>query len=189
MQLAAREHRLQHVRRINRAFGRSGADHGVQLVDEENDEPLRIGDFLEHRLQPFLELPAVLCARHERAHVERDDTLVLEAFRHIPPDDPAGQTLDDGGLSNSGFADEDGVVLGSPRQHLNNAADLLVTADHRIELALSRELGEIPPVALERLVGALGVLIRDPLRSANGFHRAGDLVRRDAPLVEEPRGG
>ena len=34
VQLAAGEHRLQHVRRVHRPFRRAGADHCVQLVDE-----------------------------------------------------------------------------------------------------------------------------------------------------------
>ena len=42
VQLAACEHRLQHVRRVERALGRAGADHGVQFVDEENDLAFRL---------------------------------------------------------------------------------------------------------------------------------------------------
>ena len=41
VQLAARQHRLQHLRRVHRAFGRAGADDGMQLVDEEDDLALR----------------------------------------------------------------------------------------------------------------------------------------------------
>ena len=33
-QLAARQHRLDHVAGVHRAFGRAGADDRVQLVDE-----------------------------------------------------------------------------------------------------------------------------------------------------------
>ena len=36
-QLAAREHRLEHVGGVHRAFGLARADEGVQLVDEEDD--------------------------------------------------------------------------------------------------------------------------------------------------------
>ena len=189
VQLAAREHRLQHVRRVHRAFGRAGADHGVQLVDEEDDLPLRVGDFLEHGLQPLLELAAVLRAGDERAHVERDDALVLEAFRHVAADDAAGQSFDDGGLADAGLADEDRVVLRAARQHLNDAADLLVAADDRIELALARELGEVAAVALERLIRAFRVLVRDALRSADARERLQDLVARDAALLQQLRGG
>ena len=153
VQLAAREHRLEHVRRVHRAFGRAGADDGVQLVDEQDDLPCGVGDFLEHRLQPLLELAAVLRAGDQRAHVERDDPLVLQPFGHVLADDALRQPFDDGGLADAGLADEHRVVLGAARQHLDDAADLLVAADDRIELALARELGEVAAVALERLVG------------------------------------
>ena len=171
VQLAAREHRLQHVRRVHRAFGRAGADDGVELVDEQDDLALRVGDLLEHRLQALLELAAVLRAGDERAHVERDDALVLQPFGHVAADDAAGQAFDDGGLADAGLADEDRVVLGAARQHLDDAADLLVAADHRIELALARELGQVAAVALERLIGAFGVLVGDALRSADARQR------------------
>ena len=84
VQLAAREHRLEHVGGVHRAFGGAGPDDGVELVDEEDDLALRVGDFLEHGLQPLLELAAILRAGDERAHVERDDLLVLQALRARP---------------------------------------------------------------------------------------------------------
>ena len=133
--------------------------------------PCGVGDLLEHRLQPLLELAAVLRAGDQRAHVERDDALVLEAFGHVAADDAAGQPFDDGGLADAGLADEHRVVLGAARQHLDDAADLLVAADHRIELASARQLGEVAAVALERLVGALRVLVGDALRAADARQR------------------
>ena len=54
-----------------RAFGRARADDRVELVDEQDDLALRLGDLLQHRLQPLFELAAVLRAGDERAHVER----------------------------------------------------------------------------------------------------------------------
>ena len=44
--------------------------------------------------------------------------------------------FDDRGLADAGLADQHRVVLGAPLQHLDRAADLVVAADHRIELAL-----------------------------------------------------
>ena len=154
VQLAARQHRLEHVGRVHRAFRGAGADDGVELVDEEDDLAGGIGDFLEDRLQPLLELAAVLRAGDQRAHVERDDLLVLQPLGHVLPHDALGQAFDDGGLADAGLADEDRVVLGPARQHLDHAADLVVAADDRIELALARELGEVAAVALERLIRA-----------------------------------
>ena len=48
-QLAPRQHRLEHVRRVDRAFGRARADNRVQLIDEKDDLALRIGDLFQKR--------------------------------------------------------------------------------------------------------------------------------------------
>ena len=62
----------------------------------------------------------------------------------------------DGGLADAGLADQHGVVLGAPGQHLDGAADLLVAADDGIDLALGGERGQVAGIALERVVGLLG---------------------------------
>ena len=82
-------------------------------------------------------------------------------------DDALRQAFDDGGLADAGLADQHRVVLGAARQHLDHAADLVVAADDRIELALARQLGEVAAVALERLVRRLGILAGDALRAAD----------------------
>ena len=45
-----------------------------------------------------------------------------------------------------------GIVLGAARQHLDGAADFLVAADHRIELAVARGLGQVAGVFLQRVI-------------------------------------
>ena len=156
-QLAAGEHRLEHVAGVHRALGGAGADHGVQLVDERDDLAVALLDLVEHGLEPLLELAAVLGARDHRAEVERDQPLVLQRLGHVPGDDALGQALDHGGLADAGLADQHRVVLGAPGQHLHHAADLGVPADHRVELAGAGALGEVDAVLLQRLVGVLGV--------------------------------
>ena len=111
---------------------------------------------LEHGLQPLLELAAILGAGEQRAEIERQQPPVLQGLRHVAVDDALGQPLDDGGLADAGLADQHRVVLGAARQHLDGAPDLLVAADHRIELALARFLGEIARVFLERVIALLG---------------------------------
>jgi hypothetical protein len=71
MQLAARQRGLEHVAGIHRAFGLAGADHGVQLVDEQDHLAFLLGEIVQHRLQALLELAAELRAGDQRAHVER----------------------------------------------------------------------------------------------------------------------
>src|SRR5215471_18997076 len=123
VELAARQHRLQHVRRVDGALCRSGADHGMKLVDEEDHLPLRVGDFLEDGLQSLLEFAAIFRTGHESAHVERNDTLVLQTLGYVAADDATREPFDDGGLADAGLADEDRVVFGAAGQHLDDAAD------------------------------------------------------------------
>ena len=188
-QLAARQRRLEHVRGVDRALGPAGADDRVQLVDEEDDLALALGDLLEHGLEPVLELAAVLRAGDQRADVERDQALVLQRLGDVAVDDAPRQPLDDRGLADARLADEHRVVLRAPREHLHHAADLLVAADHRVELAAARHVREVAPVPLQRLVLLLGVLVGDALAAAHRLHRLEDRLAADAGRLEHLCGG
>ena len=94
----------------------------------------------------------------ERAHVEGEQFLVLEAVRHVAVDDAQRQALDDGGLADAGLADQHRIVLGAAGKYLDGAADFLVTADHRVELAVAGGLGQIAGIFLQRVIGVLGRL-------------------------------
>ena len=87
-------------------------------------------------------------------------------LRDVAVDDALGEPLDDGGLADAGLADEHRVVLRAPAQHLDDAADLGVAADDRVELAAAGAVGEVDAVLLERLVGRLGVLRGDAAHAA-----------------------
>ena len=86
-QLAAGEHRLQQVGGVHRALGGARADDGVQLVHEEDDPALGLGDLLEHRLEAVLELAAVLRAGDQGADVERHHAAVAQRLGHVTGDD------------------------------------------------------------------------------------------------------
>src|SRR5438034_9657047 len=123
------------------------------------------------------------------ADVEGDELLALEPLGDVARDDALRESLDDGGLADARLADEHGVVLGAPREHLDDPADLLVAADDGIELAPSRQVGEVARVALERLVLLLGVGVGDPLRPAHLRERLVDGFGRHAVLREHAAGG
>ena len=156
-QFPAREHRLEQVGGVDRALGGARADDRVQLVEEQDDRALRLGDLFEHALQAFLELAAVGGAGDQRAHVQRDHAPVAQRLGHVVRDDPLGEALDDRGLADARLADQHGVVLGAAGEHLDHAADLLVAPDHRVELALLGHLGEVAPEALQRALLLLGL--------------------------------
>ena len=186
VQLAPREHRLEQVRGVDGALGRARPDHRVQLVDEQDDAAVRIGDLLQHRLQALLELAPVLRARHQGPEVEADDAFVLQPLRHVAPRDSVGEALDDGGLADPRLADEHGVVLGPARQHLQRPPDLVVAPDDGVEPVLPRRLGEVVAIAFERLVLALRVLVGDALASPHRGQRLEDPRRRDPVRREQP---
>ena len=179
-QLAAREHRLEQVRGVHGALGGAGAHDRVQLVHEEDDLALGVGDLLEHGLQPVLELAAVLGAGDQRADVQRDHAPVAQRLGHVARDDALGEALGDGGLADAGLADQHGVVLGAAREHLDHAPDLLVAPDHRVELAVLGGLGEVAAEALQRLVLVLGVLVGHAVGAAHLLDRLGELRARGA---------
>ena len=118
-QLAARQGGLEHVGRVGGALGRAGAHDGVQLVDEEDDLALGLGDLAQHRLEAVLELAAVLgCPRSAR----RCRGIRRRSFRalgHVARHDALGEPLGDGGLAHAGLADQHRVVLRAPREHLD----------------------------------------------------------------------
>ncbi len=182
-QLAASEHRLDHVAGVHRSLGTTGADDRVQLVDERDHLAGGVGDLLEHRLQTLLELAAVLGTGEHRADVERDQALALQALGHVAVGDPPRQAFDDRRLADARFADQHRVVLGAPREHLDDTPDLVVAADHRVDLALGGAAGEVLPVLLEGGELLLRVLVGDAVAAAHVAQHAQQLLAADPEPV------
>lgn len=152
------------------------ADDGVQLVDEGDDPAVAGLDLGEDRLQPLLELTPVLRPGHHRAQVQRHEALPAQRLGHIALDDALREPLDDGRLADARLADEHRVVLRPAAQYLHHPPDLVVPADHRVELALTRGRREIGAVLLQRLVRTLGVLTRHALPSPAALERVQQLA-------------
>ncbi len=166
VQFATRQGRLEHVAGVHGALGLAGADHGMQLVDEKDHAPFLLAQFVEHGLQALLELAAELGAGNQRAHVQRQQTLVLEAIGHLAVDDALRQPFDDGGLADARLADQHRVVLGAALQHLDGAADFVVTPDHWVQTSLLGTLGHVDGVLVESLARFLGVGVVDRFATA-----------------------
>ena len=169
-EFAARQHGLQHIAGVHRPLGRACTDDRMDLIDERDDLAVRVLDLVEHALQALLEFAAVLGAGHHGAQVQGDQLLVLQGARHVAGHDALRQAFHDGGFADAGLADQHRVVLGAPAQDLDDAADLLVAADHRVELAVARLRGQIGGVLLQRLVVAFGVRARDLRTAAHAGH-------------------
>ena len=157
-QLTAGEHGLEHVARVHCALGAaSRTDDRVQLIDEGDDLTVGTLNLSEDGLQALLELTAILRASNHRRHVEGDQALVAQGFRDIAGNDALGEAFDDGRLTNAGLTDQNRVVLGTTRQDLDDATNLVISPDDRVELAFAGNLREVAAVLGQGLEGSLGV--------------------------------
>ena len=163
-QLAAGQGRLEDAAGIG--IGALLAHHGVQLIDEQDHAArpriapricIRVGPriglgvahLFEHLPQPFFELAAKLGTGDQSPQVEGHQLLTPQGVGHIPGHDALGQQLGHGGLAHAGFADQHGIVLAAPRQHLHQPPDFGVATDHRIEFAGPGGGGEVAAIALQ----------------------------------------
>src|SRR5579872_5828423 len=148
--LAARKLRLQHVGGIHgRALSAARTDDGVQLVDEDDDVARGTAEFVEHAAQARFEFAAVLRPRYDIREGQRDHALAEQRSRCIALRDAHGQAFHDGGLADARLTDQDRIVLRAPREDADDAFDLRLPADDRIELALARELRKIASQRVE----------------------------------------
>src|SRR5437773_641093 len=175
LDLAARERGLEDVGRVDGALGRAGADERVQLIDEQHY--LAAGaDLVQDLLQALFELAAVLGARDQRAHVEREHALVLQRLGHVAGVELLREALRDRGLAHAWFADQRRVVLGAAAQDLDHALDLRLAPDHRVELVAARELGEVAAKLVEQR------RLRRLLRRRLGFGLGARVVKQPLDL-------
>ena len=91
----------------------------------------------------LLELAAVLGAGDDERQIERQDALVQERGRNLAVDDPRRQALDDRGLPDAGLSQENRVVLPPAREDLDDALELDLAADQRVEHPALRHLRQV----------------------------------------------
>ncbi|GAA3354724.1 hypothetical protein GCM10017744_014200 [Streptomyces antimycoticus] len=197
MQFAAGQRGLEEIARVHlAALGASaaGADDRVQLVDED-DQLVGVGaDLIDDAGDPLLEVAAEAGAGHDARDVELDDPAAEQDVRHIGVGDPLGEPFDDGRLADSGLADEDGVVLAAPGEHLDALLDLLIAADHGVDPPLAGQFGQIAAEPVE--VRGLPLVHDGPLvgrrsarREAAGLGRTGGPGLETGGAQDLPGGG
>ena len=99
---------------------------------------------VHHVFEPLLKLSAVFGARHQATHVEAQHPFPPQQLRHVPLNNPLGQSFRYGAFADTGFTDQHGVVLCPANQDLDNPLDFLLPPDHRIQLVFLRCRRQIP---------------------------------------------
>ena len=142
LDLAAGQRGLEDVGGVERALGRAGAHQGVELVDEDHDV-VALGQLPHDRLEPLLELAAVLGPRHDERDVEGKDPLLGQVDGHVALDDFIGEPLDQGRFAYTGLANKDRVVAGTAAEDLDDTGQLVVAPDERVEGPAGGGLGQV----------------------------------------------
>ena len=142
LQLAASQHRLEHAGSVDCPFSGTGADKGVDLVDEQDDVPA-IFYLLEDLLHPLLEITAVTRSRNHGAKVQGVNLLVTQSLGNVSTHDGLSQALDTSRLTDARLTNKNRVILGAPAQHHHDSFDFPLTPDNRVELAVAGGLGKV----------------------------------------------
>src|SRR6516225_2781496 len=95
-EFAAGQGRLEQVGGVSLPGRSAGPDHGMRLVDEENDRYGRSFDLGDDLLEPVLELTLDSGAGLKQAEIESAYDDLLERRGNITLGDPPRQALDDG---------------------------------------------------------------------------------------------
>mmetsp|Transcript_29801 Transcript_29801/g.82064 ORF Transcript_29801/g.82064 Transcript_29801/m.82064 type:complete len:508 (+) Transcript_29801:826-2349(+) len=144
LELAASERRLQEVRCVHRRVaGKAGTHKLVDLVYEEADALLGIGRLLYDGLQALLELATVLRAGNEETEVQRINTLPAQPGGHTALDYPLRKALGNGSLPDARGPYEARVVFPAPEKDLDDALQLGLAPDDRVEEAILGHLRQI----------------------------------------------
>ena len=139
---------------LARAF--ASADHGVDFIDEENDLAGSLLNLFQHAFKALFELTAEAGTRQQAGDFQTNEPLIPQRRRYVALNDALRQSLDDSGFTNARLADQHGVILSAPAKDLHSAANFFIPADHWVELAITRQSGE---VGAELLEGFLVVLL------------------------------
>ena len=157
----------------------------MQLVDKQDGFALGLADLLQYRLQPFLEFAPVLGAGNQRTHIQAENPVILQRAGHISPDDPQGKPLRNGGFAYAGLTDQHRVVLGLPGKNPDDVPDLIVPADHRVQLVVPCQLHQILAVFFQHVVGALRVVAGNLCAAPDGLQHRKQLLLREIVAVQQ----
>ena len=153
MQFAARQSRFQQIGSVHRPIACPGADQSVHFINEQNNLSGRVGDFLQNRFQPFLKLAAKFGTGNQRAHIQSQQFLALQTFRHITVNNPQCQPFRNRRFADTRLANQHRIIFGAARQNLHGTADFLIAANHRVKPSGLCIGGQIAGIFLQSLIG------------------------------------
>ena len=193
LDFATAQRRLQNGRSVNGAFSGTSTNQRVNLVDEQDNLAI-ILHFLDALLQALFEFTAELAARHQRGHVQRDNTLAAQQIGHLVRHDELGQPFHYSGFAHARLAQQQRVVLLATRQDLHHALDFFCAANNGIQLAIARFFRKIGAEFLQDALLRGLAAKRIVARQHGGLphqvvQHAADVVARHAQAAQHVKSG
>ena len=185
VQFAPCQHGFEHISGVHSAFRFACAHNGVKLVDKEYDLAVTLAHILQYGFKSLLEFTSVFCPCYQGAHIEGKDLLVLKSFRHIALSDTLRKTLYDRCLADTGFTDQNRIVLGLSGQDTDHITDLRVSSDDRIKLLVPGLSYEFLAVLGQSVIGRLGVIRCNSLIAPYCRQRFQESVPCNAIVLEQ----
>ena len=191
VQLTPGQHRFEQVAGIHGAVGLAGAHNGMQFIDKQQNPAFAFPDFLQNGLQAFLKFTAEFRTGDQTAHIQGKNGFVLQALRHVSPDNPEGQAFGNGGFADAGFTDEHRVVLRLAGEDPDHVPDFRIPPDDRIQLLPARQLHQVGSVFFQGIVGILRAVGSYPGGSPHLLQRFQESLRGIAEGLQQAayRGG
>jgi len=122
----------------------------VDLVDEE-DRAIDLLERLDDRLDALLEIATIAGSGEERSHVEGVHRRADEGLGDLSAVDLEREPFGDGRLADARVSHEQRVILLTPRQDLDDARDLVLAANERVDAGALGLLVEVDGVGLQRV--------------------------------------
>ena len=132
MQLTPCQGGLQHIASVHCALALACAHHGVQLVDEDNRLAFVFGQIFQHRFQALFKFTTEFGTRQQCSHVQTQHAFAQQSVWHFARHNALRQAFHNRGFTHARLTNQHRVVFGAALQHLNGAANFIVTANHGV---------------------------------------------------------
>ena len=110
LKFPAGQGRLEYIGSIQGTAGAAGAYDGVDFINEKDHVPVFL-QFVHDGLHALFKLAAVFGSGYEGSQVQGNHPLIKQHPGNLPLHNAQGQAFHDGGLTHTGFTNEDGVVF------------------------------------------------------------------------------
>ena len=126
---------------------------------------------IQDSLDTLLVFSFVLCTCHEGTHIQAEEP-ADKRCGDISACDSLSEPLRNSRLSYSRFTDQHRIVFGPPTQNPDDASNLVIAADDRVELALLSQCGQVDGVFGKRIEPCFCALAFNASVAANLLDRA-----------------